>query len=468
MNMQNVGMQNIPEQKFSSVPAIFLDRDGVVCRALPRGEYLVSPDEFELLPGIDHLIRAARVAGFRVIVVTNQGQIAKGLLNEDQLEMIHEKMRFELAKLGVGLDAVYVCPHHDTDHCSCRKPKSGLLEQAAHDLNLDLKRSLLVGDSDKDIGAGKTAGCRTIFLKNEFNAHELEKCFPDEIVDDFSEINITPYESAPLISIVMATYNRAGLIPKTFQSILAQTVDSWELLISDDGSSDETYRIVQSIVRNDPRVRFLRHERNWGISKNYNAALLVSRGHYIAMIDDDDPWCDPEKLAKQIAFLANNSEYVGCGGGVIVTDRFGVERYRYLKPESDAEIRASMLLANPMANSTTLFLRSAGEHVGWYDESIRYSGDRDFWMKMGSIGKLRNFPEYFSFYTMTGENTSIRFIRPHLKISFFLVHKYRHLYPGYLRAILVNFLQYSYALLPVFIRKSIHASLAKLKHSVFK
>ena len=169
--------------------------------------------------------------------------------------------------------------------------------------------------------------------------------------------------------------------------------------------------------RKEPRIVYTRSDANHGISRNYNRGLRLTRGEYIAMIDDDDPWTGKDKLKKQIEFLDSHREYVGCGGGVIVIDGAGKELYRYLKPKTDEEIRKYMLFSNPMANSTTMFRRAMGENVGWYDETIRYSGDRDFWMKMGLRGKLYNFPEYFSFYTMNGQNTSIAKMRPHLKTS---------------------------------------------------
>lgn len=272
--------------------------------------------------------------------------------------------------------------------------------------------------------------------------------------------------SLPRVSIVMATYNRAPLIVHAIQSVREQTFDDWELIVTDDGSTDETPRVVQEWIAKDGRIRYLRSEVNTGISKNYNRAFRQAQGVYIAMIDDDDQWSDAEKLEIQIKFLDSHPDYVGCGGGVIVVDDRGRECYRYLKPETDEAIRARMLFSNPMANSTTLFRRALGEKVGWYDETIRYSGDRDFWLKIGLEGKLYNFPRYFSYYTMSEISTSIAKIRPHLKASFIVMQRYKAKYPGYVFAYPVNAAQYAYSFLPGWMRRRIHTSLARLKRAI--
>ncbi|MEK7195067.1 MAG: glycosyltransferase [Patescibacteria group bacterium] len=270
----------------------------------------------------------------------------------------------------------------------------------------------------------------------------------------------------PRVSILIATWNRAHLIGSAIESVRSQSFKDWELIVADDGSTDNTPEVVKEWQEKEPRIIYLKSDVNEGISKNYNKGLRVARGEYVAMIDDDDPWCDKDKLQKQIDFLGKNRNYVGCGGGVIVVDKDGKELYRYFKPQTDEAIRSRMLFSNPMANSTTLFRRADGEAVGWYDESSRYSGDRDFWLKMGLRGKLCNFPEYFSYYTMTGTNTSMAKIRPHLKSSLMITRRHKGEYPHYIPALFFNWIQYLYSFLPEFMRKTIHYSLAQLKRKV--
>ncbi len=276
----------------------------------------------------------------------------------------------------------------------------------------------------------------------------------------------------PQVTVLMATWNRAQMIRRAIESVQAQTFKDWELVIVDDGSSDNTKEVVEEWQKRIPpkdgqaRIVFLSNDVNQGISKTYNKGLRAARGKYVAMIDDDDPWADEKKLEKQVAFLEKNPEYVGCGAGVIVVDGSGKEMYRYFKPATDGEIRKYMLFSNPMANSTTMFRREEAVATGLYDEGTRYSGDRDFWLKLGLRGKLCNFKEYFSYYTMTGGNTSIARMRPHLKASLMIMKRYKGKYPHYYPALLLNTLQYWYSFLPEFIRRALHVSLARLKRAL--
>lgn len=151
--------------------AIFLDRDGTINQY--KG-FLTKADAFELLPGVTEAIKLINRSGFLAIVVSNQPVIARGDCSFEELRTIHDKMETELGKLGAFVDAIYYCPHH-TDkgfegeridykiNCNCRKPKPGLLMQAAKDWNVDLKESYMIGDSDRDVQAGQTAGCKASF-----------------------------------------------------------------------------------------------------------------------------------------------------------------------------------------------------------------------------------------------------------------------------------------------------------------
>ena len=143
--------------------AVFLDRDGVLNRLVPRGGRLVSPrlmEEFHLLPGVSETVQRLRSAGLLVVVVTNQPDIARGLMNPQELERMHMRLRSM-----VQVDAIYACCHDDSDRCFCRKPKPGLLIQASREMEIDLSLSCVIGDSWKDIGAGRNAGCKTFLIQ---------------------------------------------------------------------------------------------------------------------------------------------------------------------------------------------------------------------------------------------------------------------------------------------------------------
>ncbi len=139
----------------------FLDRDGVINRKLPEGQYVTRWEEMQFLPGVARAIASLKRAGFRVIVVSNQRCVAKGLLSLRDLDLIHQRMLAELAAAEAVIDEVYCCPHEKHPPCGCRKPEPGMLLSAAQAHEIDLAASWMIGDSDSDVEAGKNAGCKT-------------------------------------------------------------------------------------------------------------------------------------------------------------------------------------------------------------------------------------------------------------------------------------------------------------------
>ena len=164
--------------------AVFLDRDGVVNRKAPEGQYIVRWEDFEFLPGVPEGIRHLNEANFSVVVVSNQRCTAKGLITSHQLEHIHRCMIDELAAANAIIDAVYYCPHEVESQCACRKPAPGMLVRAAQEHSLDLNASWMVGDSDLDILAGKAAGCRTVrILRPETAALVASDLIADSLLE---------------------------------------------------------------------------------------------------------------------------------------------------------------------------------------------------------------------------------------------------------------------------------------------
>ena len=142
--------------------AVFLDRDGVINRSLVRDGKPYAPtrvSEFELLPGVSAALSRLRQHGFLNIVVTNQPDIATGKQQREDLDALHERLMAELA-----IDAIKVCGHIDADDCACRKPKPGLMLEAAREFNIDLGASFMVGDRWRDVAAGQHAGCKICFF----------------------------------------------------------------------------------------------------------------------------------------------------------------------------------------------------------------------------------------------------------------------------------------------------------------
>lgn len=148
--------------------AIFLDRDGVINKALMKNGRPFSPrkiDDFKLLPYVKQALNLFHGLDFLNIVVTNQPDIARGLLSDIVLNEMHDLIRQDLE-----VDDIFVCPHDDSDNCHCRKPKPGMIMDAAAKWNIDLTNSFFIGDTWKDVHAGKAAGCLSILLDRQYNA----------------------------------------------------------------------------------------------------------------------------------------------------------------------------------------------------------------------------------------------------------------------------------------------------------
>ena len=166
-----------------SAPAVFLDRDGVLNAARVvdgRPHPPADLSELAVLPGVEPACRRLAEAGLRLIVVTNQPDVARGTQSLDAVEAINDRLRAEL-----GLDDVIVCPHDDADGCSCRKPRPGMLLRAAGEWGIDLAGSVMVGDRWRDIEAGRAAGARTVFVDRHYD--EPAPVDPDLTVSELEE-----------------------------------------------------------------------------------------------------------------------------------------------------------------------------------------------------------------------------------------------------------------------------------------
>ena len=140
-------------------PAVFFDRDGVV-NVSPGSGYVLRPADFHLSHGIHAALTAAAACGYRLVLITSQQGVGKGLMTAKDLDAIHERMQHAFAATGTpGFDAIYACTHLDGT-CQCRKPSPDLILQAARDHSLDLSQSIMVGDHDRDILMARRAGVR--------------------------------------------------------------------------------------------------------------------------------------------------------------------------------------------------------------------------------------------------------------------------------------------------------------------
>ena len=170
--------------------AVFFDRDGTL---IHDPGYLNHPDQVQLLDGAAEALRELRGLGYRTVVVSNQSGVARGIVTEEMLEKIHERLRELLAAKGATIDKIYYCPYHpegtieqyrkDSDW---RKPKPGMLLAAAREIDIDLAKSWMIGDADRDMEAGRSAGCRTILISTT----RSEYGYPDKSRPDHVAVNM--------------------------------------------------------------------------------------------------------------------------------------------------------------------------------------------------------------------------------------------------------------------------------------
>ena len=152
-------------------PAVFLDRDGTISEEVG---YLNHISRFRMFEFAGEAIRRLNAAGVPVFVVTNQSGVARGLFPESLVAQVHAEMTRQLTAAGAKLDGIYYCPHRSEDGCECRKPKTGLLERAAREHRLDLRRSVVIGDRYLDVELARRAGARSVFVKTGYGRGELE------------------------------------------------------------------------------------------------------------------------------------------------------------------------------------------------------------------------------------------------------------------------------------------------------
>ena len=166
--------------------AVFIDRDGTINVNV---HYLDKPENLHIYDGVSEGIRLLKKNDFKIIIITNQSGIGRGFFSEDVLEKIHEKLVSELNKNGAEIDAIYYCPHHPEENCTCRKPNTDLMKKAIMDFDIDIKRSYFIGDRMLDVETGFNVGCKTVLVpeNKEKIRKEMEKSSikPNHINDTF-------------------------------------------------------------------------------------------------------------------------------------------------------------------------------------------------------------------------------------------------------------------------------------------
>ncbi len=208
----------------------------------------------------------------------------------------------------------------------------------------------------------------------------------------------------PLVSVVVTSYNRVGMLRETVESILAQTFTDFELLIVDNCSSDGTDEYLRALQ--SPRVRYLRHANGGLAAVNRNLGILEARGRYVAFCDDDDLWV-PEKLERQVAVMEADSSMGLCCSGNKVLRNGRIEESR-VKPKLGLITRDQMLLRNRVATSSVMMRRTVAVESGGFNSTGEFApyDDYEFWLRIVARNKAILIPDPLLIYRVHGSNVS--------------------------------------------------------------
>jgi len=263
-----------------------------------------------------------------------------------------------------------------------------------------------------------------------------------------------------LVSVVIPTYNRPTYLKRAIESVLNQTYKNIEIIIVDGSTDDETEKAIQPYLASH-KIRYIRQKEihNGSLEQNIsnaskarNEGIKIAKGNYIATLDDDDFWCNERKLEKQVQFLEENPDHVACGGGTIIFQEKNPKKpyiFARLPQEKDDDIRKKMFLEGISILSGLCFRKDAWEIVGGFNEKPFLNEDYDFCFKIGKVGKLYNFQEYFAYFSIGKQNVAHwKTARKRMRYRIRLIKKYRKDYPGAPRAILLTWLDYFYSFIP--------------------
>jgi len=209
----------------------------------------------------------------------------------------------------------------------------------------------------------------------------------------------------PIVSIIIPTFNRAGMIHRAIESIKLQTFNDWELIVVDDASTDSTEEIIQTYMRDDQRIRYIKHEKNQGGSAARNTGIKNSKGSYIALLDDDDRWY-PEKLRLQYDYLQNYPETGLVYSGFCYVDYETDKIIKSVRPRYQGNVSSIILKNNIIGSPTPLIRNECFQRAGLFDEKLSSCQDWDMWIRISQYCSFAYVKECLAEVTMHGRQIS--------------------------------------------------------------
>jgi glycosyltransferase involved in cell wall biosynthesis len=215
--------------------------------------------------------------------------------------------------------------------------------------------------------------------------------------------------SNPKVSVVMPNYNAGEFLFESIESILSQTFSDFEFIIIDDGSTDNSWEIIQEFATKDSRIVPLRNEKNLRICETLNRGIKIARGEYIARMDSDDI-AMPEWISRVLEFLEKkeNKDVGVCGTNFFIVNKDGEKIGKKTFPKTDAQCKNAFWFRNPFGHNTVLIRKKCFDEFGYYNGDFIYAEDLELWMRFGQKYKLRNIQEMLVKYRVFGENSTLK------------------------------------------------------------
>ncbi len=233
----------------------------------------------------------------------------------------------------------------------------------------------------------------------------------------------------PQISIITAAYNSEDYIDDCIKSIRSQTYSNWELIIINDGSTDDTEKAILEFSRKDSRIKYHKNDKNIGLIATLNKGIKISTGTYIARLDTDDIWVDPMKLQKQLDYLQKepNTILIGTWGYRLNSKGENIGNIQY--PTSDRSIRNYILIENCFLHSAVMFNRDIVIKNGLYSKEFKSAEDYELWLKLGRSGEFHNLPKYMVGYRINDSGISATRYKEQQLHTIKAVNRYKEDYP---------------------------------------
>ncbi len=243
--------------------------------------------------------------------------------------------------------------------------------------------------------------------------------------------------SKPIVSVTMAVFNDEKHIKYAIESVAKQTFNNWEFIIIDDASTDNTSKIIDKFRKSDKRIKYYKFESNMGVPAGFNRAVEMSIGNYVARIDSDDEWINKNKLKKQLDFMEKNHDFSLVGTWAKVIDKKDKNVLNLNLPKDDWIIRNQMLKHNCFITSSVLIRRTSLNKIELSNTHFKYAEDYILWLKLGTVGKFHNLPEYMTQYRINPSGISQNKSIEQINTSLYAIKKYKKFYPHYFQAFLL-------------------------------